>query len=329
MAHVLVQLSTQATARSSARFLLGIQSRNLREPLFDVKMSSRCSHLGRRFDCTCAECVMTCGISLSGAGTSLAPVNRNTGGSVLVRFIRLRTHTPSHPRRARRDCFSHAKQNLYGAQAKPKNAFDAGRPPRFAICKDLSEAQMSQRIRTFEAIMDDGETYRPRVYAELNADDSWNAYIAFWPVTGSIVTTDYLATGPTVGHLIDWADTLTLADLRAAVARAKTLNRASTLAADVARLKFLEGDALNDAQTLQNEADRDEAAAATARAEAEILRRERLQAESAAAEWQETLANASAVEHENEAQKARAAAANAKAKKKAAEKASKSRQSKQ
>ena len=184
---------------------------------------------------------------------------------------------------------------------------------------------MSQRIRTFERFLsEDGKTYLPRVYAELNSEDSWSAYIAFVPVRGPIIATDYLNTGPTVGSLIDWADILTIDDLQAALARAKTLNRASILAAEVARLEFLERDALADAAALEadaaaleGEAERDEAAAEAARDDAETLRRERLQTEIAAAEWQENIANASAVEHEHAAQNARATAANAKVKKKA------------
>jgi hypothetical protein len=177
---------------------------------------------------------------------------------------------------------------------------------------------MSQRIRSFERLLgEDGKTYLPRVYAELNTENSWSAYIAFAPITGPIVATDYLQTGPTVGDLIDWADTLTRADLQDALTRAKILSRSSTLAAEVARLEFLERDALADAAALEVEAERDEAAAEAARDDAEFLRRERLQTEITAADWEEKIAKASAVEHQHAAQNARATAANAKERKKA------------
>jgi hypothetical protein len=178
---------------------------------------------------------------------------------------------------------------------------------------------MSQRIRTFGRLVSNGKTYIPRVYAELNSEGSWSAYIAFIPVTGHNIATDYLTSGPTVGGLIDWADVLTTEDLHAALGRAKILSRASTLAADIARLEILERDALADAEEFEDEAARDEAAAEAAREDAEILHSERLQTETAAAEWQEKMANASAVEDEHAAQDARARAAKAKRRKKAAE----------
>ena len=188
---------------------------------------------------------------------------------------------------------------------------------------------MSQRIRTFERFLgEDGKSYLPRAYAELNSEGAWSAYISFFPSTGPIIATDYLENGPTVGSLIDWADSLTRDDLHAALARARTLNRASALAAEVARLEFLERDALADAEELEDEAERDQTAAEIAREDAEIARRERLETETAAAEWQEKLATASAVEHEHAAHTARARAANAKAKKKASQAATERTRSK-
>jgi hypothetical protein len=177
---------------------------------------------------------------------------------------------------------------------------------------------MSQRIRTFERLLsEDGKSYIPRVYADLNSKGSWSAYIAFFPVRGPIIATDHLETGPTVGGLIDWADLLTIEDLQGALVRAKILSRETTLAAEVARLEYLEREALEDAEAWEDEAERDEAAAEGAREDAESLRRERVDTQNAAAEWQEKMANASAVEHEHAAQNAHATAAQAKARKKA------------
>ena len=188
---------------------------------------------------------------------------------------------------------------------------------------------MSQRIRTFDRFLsEDGKTYIPRVYAELNSEGSWSAYIAFFPMTGHLIATDYLKSDATVGGLIDWADLLTTEDLHVALGRAKILSRASTLAADIARLETLERDALADAEALEDEAALDEAAAEVARENAETLRRERLQTETAAAEWQEKMANASAVEHEHAAQNARARAAKAKLERKASKVAAENTRSK-
>ena len=149
---------------------------------------------------------------------------------------------------------------------------------------------MFRRIRTYAQIAaNDRTVYRPRAYADSQLDGSYDGYLAFFPLpTGPVAVTDRQITGPTLSAVIDWADSLTLIDLDAALADAKTLSRASMLEHEIERLDYLERDALSDAETLEEDATLDKVAADEARAEAKRLRRERLKAEADLAATDET-----------------------------------------
>ena len=136
---------------------------------------------------------------------------------------------------------------------------------------------MFHRIHTYHRVVGaDGTSYLPRAYGEPNAGGSWNGYLAFFPRTGVLVATDRQTTQPALSQLKDWATGLSVEDLHAALARAKVLSRDSLVEAEVARLRFLENEALLDADALEEHAELDKAAADEARAEAEQLRRERV-----------------------------------------------------
>ncbi len=179
---------------------------------------------------------------------------------------------------------------------------------------------MFRRIRSYEPILaGDGETYIPRVYGNPNYDGTWNGWLVFFPTPMSrAAATDRQTTQPDLSALVDWADTLTLADLYVGLERAQTLNRTTMLEDEIAHLEQLERHALVDADALEAEADAertaaivDEESAEAARATAEGLRRERLRDEEKIAAADEIYASGSAVAHEKAAKEARAAAADA------------------
>ena len=180
---------------------------------------------------------------------------------------------------------------------------------------------MFRRIRTYELVIASDRTeYRPRAYADPQRDGSWDGYLAFFPLPdGPVAVTGRQITGPTLAAVIDWADTLTPIDLDSALARAKTLRRASMLEDEIERLDYLERDALSEAETLEEDAALDKASAEVARANAERLRRERLRAEADLAASEERAASSAATAYEREAQGAREEAVEAKRRRRLAE----------
>ncbi len=179
---------------------------------------------------------------------------------------------------------------------------------------------MFHRIRTYEPILAaDGETFIPKVYGEPSYAGTWNGWLIFFPTPMSrAIATDRQTTQPDLSALVDWADTLTLADLHVALERARTLSRTTMLEDEIARLEQIERQALVDADALEAAADTeriaaivDEESAEAARATAERLRRERLKDEEKIAAVDEIYASGSAVAHEKAAKEARAVAADA------------------
>lgn len=143
---------------------------------------------------------------------------------------------------------------------------------------------MFRRIRTFGTIdSSDGTRYVARAYADPNADGTWSGWLTFFPILGGPpAATDRQATKADLAMLIDWADGLSNGDLQAALARARTLQRASLLDDEIARLGELEQQALADAGALEDAAESeiraatlDQEAAKDARAEAEDIHRKR------------------------------------------------------
>lgn len=143
---------------------------------------------------------------------------------------------------------------------------------------------MFHRIHTYHRVVGaDGTSYLPRAYGELNADGAWNGYLAFFPRSGVVAATDRQITEPTLSQLKDWATALSFEDLHLALARARVLSAGARVDAEVARLRFLENEALLDADALEEHAERDKAAAEESRADAERFRRERVKYEGDAA----------------------------------------------
>jgi hypothetical protein len=144
------------------------------------------------------------------------------------------------------------------------------------------------RIHTYHRMVGaDGMSYLPRAYGDPDDDGSWNGYLAFFPRTGTLVATDRQVTEPTLSRLKDWANSLSLEDLHAALARARVLSRDSLIEAEIVRLRFLENEAQLDADALEEQAELSNESAAEARAEAERLRHERGAFEADAAKLRE------------------------------------------
>lgn len=136
---------------------------------------------------------------------------------------------------------------------------------------------MFHRIHTFHRVVGaDGMSYLPRAYGDPDADGSWNGYLAFFPRTGTPVTTDRQITEPTLSRLKDWAGSLSLEDLRAALARARVVSRDSQIDAGIVRLRYLENEAQLDADDLEEQAELNEESATEAREAAERLWRRRV-----------------------------------------------------
>ena len=147
---------------------------------------------------------------------------------------------------------------------------------------------MFHRIHTFQRVIGaDGRSYLPRAYGDADPEGSWDGYLAFFPRAGTPVTTDRQVTEPTLSRLKDWASSLSIEDLHAALAQARALNRDSLIDAEVDRLRFLENEAQMDAEVLEEQAQLDSESAAEAREDAERLRSERVALEADAAKLRE------------------------------------------
>jgi hypothetical protein len=176
---------------------------------------------------------------------------------------------------------------------------------------------MFQRIHEYELIDAAGLWYRPRAYADLRLDGTWEGWLVFFPLAGgrAIAPAGPETTQSTLAALNVWATGLTPVYLEGALARALRL----TLQVPILdRLAAAEYEALDDAARLElaaevqrTAADVDDAAADAARIEAEQIRRDRLVTEGALAATEEAAATAEATLHGEAAREARAIAADA------------------
>ena len=158
--------------------------------------------------------------------------------------------------------------------------------------------------------------YRPRAYADPQADGRWSGWLVFFPVgVGDVIATERETTQTTFEALAAWAAGLTPVYLEGALIRALELADQSSI---IAQLEDAEYETLEHAERLETmaEAERaaatiDETAAIEARVDAERIRRERLVTERALATTEEMAATEAAEIHEGAAREARAVAADA------------------
>jgi hypothetical protein len=148
---------------------------------------------------------------------------------------------------------------------------------------------MFHRIQQYELIYRGGRWYRPRAFGDRQPDGTWDGWLIFYPIDGSLAIA---APGPettqsTWAVLVVWAADLTPAYLEGALARALRLAQQPVL---IDQLVDAESEALEDAERLERSAevertaaDLDEAAASAARADADRIRRQRLDTERALA----------------------------------------------
>ena len=174
---------------------------------------------------------------------------------------------------------------------------------------------MFHRIQQYGLLDVQGRWYRPRAYAEPQADGTWDGWLVFFPLAGgtAIAPPGPETTQGSVAALATWAAALTPLYLESALARALGLAQQPPV---ITRLTHAEYEALDDAERLETasqiertSANLDEAAARAARADAERIRRQRFATEAALAGTEEAAATIEANTHEQAAREARATAA--------------------
>jgi len=167
---------------------------------------------------------------------------------------------------------------------------------------------MFHRIQEFGLVYAGGRVFRPRLYGDPQADQSWAGWLIFFPVPAgvAIAPPSPETTQATLTALQAWGTGLTVVYLEGALDRALRVAEHSPI---LVHLVDAEYQALDDAARLESAAhiermaaDVDEAAADAARVDAERIRRERLDAESAVAALDERSATANAKHRRRSAQ---------------------------
>jgi hypothetical protein len=169
---------------------------------------------------------------------------------------------------------------------------------------------MFHRIQQYELVYSDGRWYRPRAYGDRQPDGTWDGWLIFFPIDGSLAIAP---PGPETtrsawAFLVAWAADLTLASLEGALARALRLVQQPLL---IDQLADAEYEALEDAERLERSAEVERTAASAARADAKRIRRQRLDTERALAATEEAAAKREASVLAQAAREARAVAADA------------------
>lgn len=175
---------------------------------------------------------------------------------------------------------------------------------------------MFRRIHQYNLIDVGGRYYRPRAYADLRADGTWDGWLVFFPIGGGqAIATQRETTQASFEALTVWAAGLTSVYLDGALARALQLAHRPSV---IAQLEDAEYEALEDAERLETAAEIeratatvDEMAAAEARADAERIRGERLVTKSALAAAEAQAATQAVEIYKEAAREARAEAAEA------------------
>ena len=175
---------------------------------------------------------------------------------------------------------------------------------------------MFQRIRTYQLIDMDGQSYRPRAYGDPKLDGTWDGWLVFFPIAGGpAIASDRETTQSSSEALTRWAAGLTPVYLEGALARALDIELQPGV---IGQLNAAEYEALEDAERFETiagieraAADADESAAAEARGDAERIRRERIATKRSVAATEAAAATAAAELHEAAAREERAVAADA------------------
>ena len=108
---------------------------------------------------------------------------------------------------------------------------------------------MFQRIRKYQPIYMDGQSYRPRAFGDPQPDGTWDGWLVFFPMeAGSAVASDREATQSTFDGLVVWATGLTPEYLEGVLARALVIAQQPSV---IDRLSVAEYEPLDDEDRLE------------------------------------------------------------------------------
>ncbi len=90
---------------------------------------------------------------------------------------------------------------------------------------------MFRRIQEYRPIEMKGRWYKPRAYGDPQSDGTWNGWVVFFTLSGrsAIAPPSPETTQSNLGALALWAESLTLLDLEAALARALAVTQQTPL----------------------------------------------------------------------------------------------------